>query len=56
MPMLLSRAEFQEYLSGGRCAWALDIEKKTAGVDFFATFRVPVYDTERAPPAEQQAD
>lgn len=56
LPMLLSQAEFTAYLSGGRCAWALEIEKKTAGVDFFATFGVPVYDTQNAPPAEQQAD
>lgn len=36
--------------------WILEIEKRTAGVDFFANFNVPIYDTPNAPPSEQRAD
>jgi hypothetical protein len=55
-PMRLSAAEFTNYLSGGRCAWILEIEKKTSGVDFFAKFGVPIYDTPHAPPSEQRPE
>jgi hypothetical protein len=36
--------------------WVLEIEKKCPGVDFFATFRVPIYDLPDAPESEQRAE
>lgn len=36
--------------------WFLDIRKKAAGLDFLATFSVPVYDTQYGDPAEQRPD
>lgn len=36
--------------------WALEIEKKSSGVKFFASFRVPIYDVPNAPESEQQAE
>jgi len=36
--------------------WLLEIEKKTAGIDFFARFSVPIYDTPYGDPAEQRPD
>lgn len=39
-----------------RPQWLLEIEKKAPGVDFFASFRVPIYDTGYGDPAEQRPD
>lgn len=36
--------------------WAIEIEKKCPGVDFFATFRVPIYDIPDAPEPEQRPE
>ena len=40
----------------GAPGWVLEIEKKSAGVDFFANFKVPIYDTPNAPASEQRAE
>jgi hypothetical protein len=37
-----------------RATWLLEIEKEVPGIDFFAAFPVPIYDTPNAPPAEQR--
>lgn len=37
-------------------SWILEVEKKAAGVDYFARFHVPIYDTPLAPSSEQQAE
>lgn len=36
--------------------WVLEIEKKCPGVNFFASFRVPIYDVPNAPESEQRAE
>lgn len=36
--------------------WVMEIEKKCPGVDFFASFRVPIYDVPDAPESEQRAE
>jgi hypothetical protein len=36
--------------------WVLEIEKNCPGVNFFATFRVPIYDIPDTPEAEQRAE
>ena len=36
--------------------WVLEIEKECPGVDFFASFRVPIYDVPDAPASEQRAE
>jgi hypothetical protein len=36
--------------------WHIEISKQAPGIDFFAKFLVPVYDTPHAPAAEQRPD
>jgi hypothetical protein len=36
--------------------WLLEIEKECRGVNFFATFRVPIYDIPNAPESEQRSE
>ena len=50
------KSGIKEALFGTVGYWVLEIEKETAGVDFFAKFRVPIYDTPDAPPSEQRAE
>jgi hypothetical protein len=39
-----------------KAAWVLEIEKRAAGIDFFASFPVPIYDTPDAPATEQREE
>jgi hypothetical protein len=39
------------WLSGG--GWCLSVRAELPGIDFFATFLVPIYKTDKAPPEEQ---
>lgn len=45
---------FWSWLDADRLTWALEIEKNVPGIDFLATFLVPVYDTRDAPASEQE--
>lgn len=46
---------WREWLAGAP-HWVLEIKKKAAGVDFHASFLVPVYDTPDAPASEQRPE
>lgn len=41
------------FWSAGK-SWTLEIEKHVSGIDFFAAFLVPIYDTPDAPTSEQE--
>lgn len=44
----------ESFWSATGSAWTLEIEKQVPGIDFLASFLVPIYDTPDAPASEQE--
>ena len=54
VPLPLEYSAWKQFL--GVPIWMLEIEKKTGGVDFLASFHVPVYNISSAPASKQGTD
>ncbi len=54
VPLSFDRGHWARFWLGEGAVWHLELEKKAAGVDFFASFSVPIYDSLSAPTSEQR--
>jgi hypothetical protein len=55
-PMAVAGKGFLTDFAASAAVWILEVEKRVPGIDYFASFSVPVYDTTNVPAGEQGVD